>query len=263
MGSHKSTSLDVIAVVPIWAVVMTVLTFTGFGGAAVLAILALPFVLVFPGYAFTAALFPKRSFGAAEQLLFSLGMSLVIVVLGGLLLDLTPFGLEARSWTVFLSGFMICASAVAYARRSEMRPSLLERPFAAVPPRAWLLFGLAAALAAGSIVVSSISAKQQEAAQGYAVFWMLPSTDSAQKRDVRLGVASMQPVTTSYSVEVSVNGKAVHTWDAITLKPQQRWEVTLSLPPGRIGGNDRVEAVLRRSTTPAAIYRHVVLWLRP
>jgi hypothetical protein len=60
-------------------------------------ILTLPLVLVLPGYAVTAALFPNRSLGVPERLVFSLGLSVAIVVLGGLLLNVTPFGVRAEA----------------------------------------------------------------------------------------------------------------------------------------------------------------------
>src|SRR5438105_2536956 len=83
----------------------------------VLGILALPFVCILPGYALASAVFAKRALGIPEYLVFSLGLSLVIIILGGLVLNSTPFGLRASSWTVFLGCFTLCACSIALVRR--------------------------------------------------------------------------------------------------------------------------------------------------
>jgi hypothetical protein len=266
MVSHKRDAL--LMVVLVWALAMPALSFAGFGSTALLAVLALPYVLVLPGYTFVTAVLPEHQFGTAERLLLSLGLSLVIVILGGLLLNLTPYGLQARSWSALLSGLMVCACVVAYLRQRRVRAPLAARPWVSVAPRTWLLWGLAAAIAAGSIVVSSISAQQQEAAKGYAVLWMLPANDgagieAAAQQGVRIGVQSMWPVTMTYSVDVSVSGQAIYGWESITLKPGERWEARLSVPSSKGTGRERVDAVLHLSTAPSAAYRHVVLWLGP
>src|SRR5437899_947045 len=64
--------------------------------------LTLPLVLVLPGYALTSALFPRQVLGVPERVVFSLALSLVIVILGGLVLNFTAFGLHASSWSVLL-----------------------------------------------------------------------------------------------------------------------------------------------------------------
>jgi uncharacterized membrane protein len=258
-----------------WALILIALTFTGFGDTAFLAVLALPFVFVLPGYTFLAATFPKRAFGVMDIILYSIGGSLAIVILGGLLLNLTPFGLEARSWSALLGGFVICASIVAFVRQrrgtepsgeSSERLAFAVRSLATVAPRAWLLYGLAAAITIGSIVANTISAKQQETAQGYTDLWILPADSADQKRAVVLGVNNMQPTTMSYTLVVSVNGKEARRWETITLQPRQRWQATLALSSGggaSGGGGERVEAALYRSSAPSAPYRHVTLWLGP
>lgn len=266
MASHKP--LRLITIVIPWAVILIALAFTSFGETALLTILALPFVLVLPGYTLLAAAFPRRSPGVIDTILYSIGLSLAIVILGGLLLNFTPFGLEARSWSVLLGGFVISASIVAYLRRRGAEPSSERQAFAGRSlaigtPRSWLLYGLAATIAAGSIVATTISANQQESAQGYTVLWILPSDSAGQEREVILGVNNRRSTTTSYILVVSVNGKEAHRWKTITLQPDQHWESTLALPSVRGVSGERVEAALYRSNVPSAPYRHVTLWLGP
>src|SRR5438105_797407 len=70
-------------------------------------VLALPLVFILPGYALTEVLFRKRSLGAPERLLFSIGLSLAIAILSGLILNLLPGGLQAISWALWLGLFTV------------------------------------------------------------------------------------------------------------------------------------------------------------
>src|SRR5260370_189481 len=79
-------------------------------------ILALPLVLVLPGYTLTEVLFRKRSLNAPERLVLSLGLSLAIDVLSGLFLNVLLVGLQATSWAVLLGlltvGFSLLAPSL-------------------------------------------------------------------------------------------------------------------------------------------------------
>jgi uncharacterized membrane protein len=254
-----STALALVTLVLLVAVAITAVTRDNAPGR----ILMLPLVLVVPGYALTAAVFPKRSLGVPERLVFSLGLSLVIVVLGGLLLNWTPFGLRASSWAVLLSGITLGAGVVALVRRQGQRaPTSRWVRFGGVGLafRQGLLMGLAAMVVCAAIAVSRISAAQQ-AFPGFTQLWILPAGTANAKDALRLGVRNMEATATVYSLSVSANGKVVKVWRKIDLKPHERWEAILVLPQIGRPGAARVEARLYRARAPATIYRHDVLWL--
>jgi len=52
------------------------------------------FVLWLPGYSFTKVLFPTKELDAIERTAFSIGLSLALVPLVGLLLNYTPWGIR-------------------------------------------------------------------------------------------------------------------------------------------------------------------------
>src|SRR5437867_4006260 len=61
--------------------------------------LAIPLVLALPGYALLSAVFSgSPGLSAPERVLFTLGASAAIAVIGGLALNSTPWGLRADSW---------------------------------------------------------------------------------------------------------------------------------------------------------------------
>jgi len=99
-------------VVIILTIVAVVLVFIVPSQWLPLRVLTLPLAFVLPGYALMRALFPGKPFGNAERITFSLGISVSIVILGGLVLNSTTFGLQARSWAVLLGVITLTASAV-------------------------------------------------------------------------------------------------------------------------------------------------------
>src|SRR5207245_10291586 len=101
-------------------------------------LLAIPLVFILPGYTLTRAFFRRRPadplsassnglilqprlkigqpFGAVDLMVFSLGLSLVIDVIRGFLLDLIPVVLQWQAWTVFLGLVSVVFALLACAR---------------------------------------------------------------------------------------------------------------------------------------------------
>jgi hypothetical protein len=75
--------------------------------------------LVLPGYALSAAVFRMRSVRTAERAALTLGISLSVAVLGGLVLDALPSGLETQTWLFLLGGVTVIASVIALWRRTR------------------------------------------------------------------------------------------------------------------------------------------------
>ncbi len=258
--NHRS--VDIFAVVAI-TLVAVALAFVVPADIVLIRILTLPLVLVLPGYALTSALFPRRTLGVPEHLVFSLSLSLIIVILGGLLLNLTPFGLRASSWSVLLSGITLGASAVALVRRrgqSMSAPGWLRIGNVGLTFRWGLLLGLAGIMVCGAVAVSIIGAERQPY-PGFTQLWILPAGGATAENAVRLGVSNMESTAMVYRLAVNVDGKVVKEWPSIDLEPNEKWEATLVLPPTGSAGTARVEADLYLADAPTTIYRHVVLWL--
>ena len=258
--NHRS--VDIFAVVAI-TLVAAVLALLVPADIVLIRILTLPLVLVLPGYALTSALFPRRALGVPERLVFSLGLSLSIVILGGLALNWTPFGLRASSWAVLLSGITLGASAVALVRRrgqSMSAPGWLRVGNVGLTFRWRLLLGLAGIMVCGAVAVSIIGAERQPYA-GFTQLWILPAGGANAENAVRLGVSNMESTAMEYRLAVNVDGKVVKEWPSIDLEPHEKWEATLVLPSTGPVGVARVEADLYRANAPTTIYRHVVLWL--
>lgn len=224
-----------------------------------------PLVLLLPGYALTSALFPGREFWMHERLIFSLALSLVLVILAGLLLNLTPWGLRADSWAVFLAGITLGACVVALVRRWRQGISNSRGVRAGgigLNLRQGLLLGLAALIVGGAVAVSIIGAERQPS-PGFTQLWILPANASNSKNAVHLGVSNMELTAMEYRLVVSVDGKVVKEWPTIDLNTHGQWEATLVIPQTGQTGTAKIEADLYRMDAPKTLYRQVVLWLGP
>jgi uncharacterized membrane protein len=220
-------------------------------------ILALPLVLVLPGYALAAAIFPKQRLGAPERLLFSVGLSLAVAVLGGLVLNMTPWGLFSGSWAVLLGAITLGASIVALVRWRE--PLLVAVGQSRTGLRAYevLLISLAALVAVAGLRLVRTPVSPQ-GFQGYTVLSILPADENARDA-VRLGVSSNEFAATSYRLQVKLNDTILREWPAIALAPGEQWETTVVLPTAQ-AQDERVEALLYRSDAPDMVYRRGLLW---
>lgn len=220
-------------------------------------LLALALVLALPGYALVAAAFPARTLGAAERALLTVGLSLSVGVLGGFALNLTPWGLTARSWAALLGAITLVAGAVGLTRRQR-------HPSGAASVVRWrltlsdgLCFGLAALVIVLALGEAHTSAARQPSA-GFTQLWLLPAGEAEQDA-FRLGIKNMQASPTSYRLRVTAGGEALREWLAITLAPGETWETTVALPPSQ-SDREHVEAFLYRVDTPGVVYRHALLW---
>ncbi len=226
-------------------------------GGSIAQVLVVPLVVVLPGFALTAALFRQSLLTTAEQVLLSLGLSLVMAVLSGFVLDWTPWGLGTVSWLILLGSITLIAGGVAFFRPGTKRLLPASRTglqFNRSSLRPLILFSLAALIVIAALVVTRNSALNQST-PGFTQLWLLPGNTANQ---VRLGFNNEEATTVTYRVQVRVANNIVREWSALTLKPSEKWETTLETLPGQSGGQ-AMEALLYRVDTPDKIYRRVVL----
>ena len=219
------------------------------------ALVGLPLVLFVPGYALTAAAFPAGRLGTIERLLFSVGASLALAALAGLLLQWTALGLRPAAWVIALGNLTLVASLIALVRRWR-RPAVdSAQRVAGMTLVEGGLMGLAALLVACALLIARDGALQQRAT-GFTQLWVLP--DSAFQQDsVRLGVNNREPGEVGYRLLVTASGTIIGSWPRITLGPDEQWEATVALPAAQPAAAT-VEAVLYRLDAPETAYRRVL-----
>ena len=264
---QRAVDTDILVVI-VLTIVAVVLVFIIPSEWLPLRILTLPLAFVLPGYALMSALFPGKPFGNAERIIFTLGISVSIVILGGLVLNSTTFGLQARSWAVLLGVITLGASAVAILRQRE-QGEVTERwsgfKDVSFTFRQGVLLGIATLIIGGAFAVSIVGA-QQQARSGFTQLWMLPASSTSKvDNSVNLGVSNKESTPMQYHLAVDINGKLIKDWPAIDLSPNQQWKFTLVLQKSLLAGSAttpaKIEALLYRASDPKTLYRHVVLWL--
>lgn len=99
-------------------------------------VLTVPVILFIPGYVLIAALFPeKQSIDGIERFALSVGLSIAVVPLIGLLLNYTPFGIRLNPIVISLVLFTAIMMAVTVFRRARLpKDAVFEVPFERVKP---------------------------------------------------------------------------------------------------------------------------------
>jgi hypothetical protein len=218
--------------------------------------LGVPLLLFWPGFALTAALFPRWMLGWIERAVFSLGLSLMAGILGAVMLNWSPWGLTPASWTVLGSGVTLAACLVALGRRrGQILPGRITLPNIGGGQLA--LLALAAVMTVGAVSLSRLPVYPPDL-QGYSLLWLTPEADGGTPR-LRLSVRSAELTTQSYRLELAASGVTVAEWADISLAPGQTWETT-TFVVGVPTANSRIEARLYRNEEPSTVYRRVSWW---
>jgi hypothetical protein len=204
--------------------------------------LGLALVFVLPGYLFSAALFPKGTIDSVERLLFSLGISVSIIILGGLILNATPWGLQLGSWLVLLLIITVGSSLVVFARQQHRLPAL-AMPAVRLSASQMILFGAATIMVLAAINVARTPTPAQ-GTEGYTQLWMLPNGASGQG-SIQFGIKSFELTLVRYKLQLFAGDKPLYEWPSIELEPGQEWSQTKTLLPEQ-RGTGSVRALLFR-----------------
>ncbi len=240
------SSADLLTVM-LAAVVAAVLTVAPFGENLVRVALALSLVLVLPGYALTSAVFSEGKLDVPERLLLVPGLSLVLAILGGLVLNLTPWGLSTVPWVLLLSGTTLGAGALALARRQKRPMGVTRRLTIGLDARQGALVGLAILVSGVALEMSRGAAIRQQT-PGFTQLWLLPRGTTSHSTTVQVGIHSLWPETTRYRLQILTgsSGHIVRTWNTIILQSGDDWSTTIYLP---ISGRGTIRANLYLTDT--------------
>jgi uncharacterized membrane protein len=211
-------------------------------------------VIVFPGYAFISLLLSKQTdLSGIERIVLSLGTSIAIVPLIGLVLNYTPWGIRLIPILVSLSTFIIVISAIACLRLMKARVD--ERFQISIPahPLNWSALNRAertltvsliviAVIALGSLIFTITNPGQGER---FSEFYILGPGGKAEDypNQIELGkavelivaIANHERTPTSYRVKVFLNGTEYTEIDAGVIEDQQVFEKAITILPASPG----------------------------
>lgn len=166
--------------------------------------------LVLPGYALVVLVFPARSLAATELLGASIGASLVVSALGGLLLYAVAGDMSRTAWVLLLLAVTLAASAMGALRR-DAPPARAEAvgPRVVYPPapRARMAFNHACAGAALVLVAVAVSVAREAAdrAPAFAELSTVPVTRAGSSR-LLIRVGSHEHRASPFTLVIKWNG---------------------------------------------------------
>jgi uncharacterized membrane protein len=268
---------DLVAIVALSALLIIIIAFLPSNDLRI--VLGLPFLLVFPGYTLVAALFPgKTDLGGVERAALSLGLSIAVVPLTGLILNYTPWGIALNPILASVTVFIAVTSIAAWYRRGRL-PG--EERFAMnfnIGLSQWtVLSGWDRALTAllavsivGAIGIISYVVITPTTGEKYTEFYVLGLDGKAEgypselkvgdEGRVRLGVVNHEyEDDLTYRVEILVDSNNSGMY-ALTLNHEEKWEQEVGFIPEEAGGNQKVEFVLYRIDEEDP-YRTLHLWV--
>lgn len=265
--------------------------------------LGIPFVLWAPGFALTSALFPRveppsrglapsprRLLSPLERFALSIGLSLTLVPLAGLILRLTPWGLEVGPAMVTLNALTLGLIVVAWWRRSRLPEEV--RPQFAVPwpqgpaergVRALQILVLVAVLAAvGALAYALlVPAKDEPFTEFYVLGPGGKSVDypdqlaPGERATLVVGVVPHEHREVSDTVTITLSSGTVVETDgnrtfevastqvllsrAVRLGDLEKSEFPVPFDAPTQPGTYRIDLVLRQEPDPQA-YRSLHLW---
>jgi uncharacterized membrane protein len=222
-------------------------------------IFALPLTFVLPGYTLTELMFHNRSLDTVHRIILSIGLSLVIDIVAGFVLNILPIGLQAISWAIFLGLITIVFSLL---RMFVGRKKVLSSGVSNWVRFRWhevVLSSLAITVVILAIRYSVLNVLQQPQ-PGFTQLWILPSTNINKGCAVSIGVHSFESAPVTFRTLLKVNGTQVTMWSSINLAPQSEWDKVVSIKPDP-SHSIYIEVQLYREDKPNIVYRDVHLTL--
>ena len=243
-------------------------------------LLGLAYVLLFPGYAMQAALFPRADdLDGPERLALSFGLSVAVVPPLALLLDALPWGL--RLWPIAAAEALftlVCAGVALYRRR---RLPEAERPVLALgfDARDWwtaqdrtsrVLFGLLGLALAMFAVGATAIIVTPKPGEFLTEFYILGPEGLAenyprtavlgQPMEVTVGITNREARGADYLVRIQLDSQPVGRTGPIRLAPGETWEAAVSFVPSVAGDDLQLEFFLYKDGGDDP-YRSLLLWL--
>lgn len=246
-------NLDLLAVAALTIIAATVVL-TSFGGSVIRVAFGVPLALLLPGYALTAALFPRSTMGLTERLAITLGIGLAALAVIGVALNWTRPGLTPATWSLALTAVTLVAVLIAVVRRRGIGDEPFDLSSVRITGWQWATFGAAALVLTAAILIARAGALDARG-DGFTQLSMVPLSHST-RTDVQIGVTNRENSSVGYVLELVSGGQMQTSW-TIELRPGETWQTTTTVE--RVKAGTRTSALLYRLDAPQVPYRQVAL----
>jgi uncharacterized membrane protein len=236
------------------------------------------YVLFCPGYVLLAALFPgRRDIDILERLAFGTGLSVVVLILIGLALNSTPWGVRLDAVLLSLTAFVVIGCGIAYYRWRKLALQerfTLDLQFERTPWKDMSQderIGLVALILLLVIVmgVTGYSASLIMTKDQYTQFYILGKEKTTESYPgdavtdepitITLHIANHEGGAVHYRIERvgDVGSERIAT---MQLSHEQSWEQPYTFTLVEPGENQKVEFVLYKGDEKEP-YRSLYLWI--
>lgn len=174
-------------------------------------------LLAVPGFAISRA-FGPRPLSWPETLLVTIGSTLAITVLGGILTALAPAGLGSRTFAI-VEVAVLAATAIAWlsrVSRGEVRWAMHGKG-KRMALASLLLAGVGVVLAGAGVTLATRSA-QDQAGPDFVQFWSLPARESI---GASVGIRNVARVPLQCAVAIDRPDRQGLSWNAGSVAPGQ------------------------------------------
>jgi uncharacterized membrane protein len=207
-------------------------------------------VLFIPGYAIISAILPKV--GSEKTLLLSLGVSISLSAVGGLILNLTPWGLTVITQSLWLSSISIIGIIFAWHRRKTLDHNF-EMGVPSLRKNNLIIFGVAGLFLLVSVLMAYTSSKQAETT--FTQLWAIPGVSEEGNYQIQIGIRNEEKQSETYNLYIEVDGRNLDEWAAIPLQSGNEWTTVYQL-------SGKPSRPIRISLYRISDIQNVYRWLR-
>lgn len=282
-SSNKKPHSDLMLVL-IWVTLVLVFILTpALDDSFIRVALGIPAVLFIPGYVLMAALFPRKdNLNTTERVALSLGLSIAVVPLLGLLLNFT-FGIKLVPILFTLCIYTICLMLIAAYRREKLSEEerfsfpfyrlyeIISNRLSTDRNRAdkiltgILIFSIVLAMGTLFFVIAT-----PKTGEKFTEFYILDPSGKAENYSINLrynlpseilvGVINHEYTSVNYTVRVVYDKEVLSdTW--FKLNNNETWEKNITFVPDKEGNDIKLELWLFKEDNFTAPYRDLHLWV--
>jgi uncharacterized membrane protein len=236
--------------------------------------------MLFPGYVFLVALLPKRgNLDGVERLALSIGLSLAIAPLVGLVLNFTPWGLNTFALTLSLLVLVFCLAGVGLYRqrrlpreeRFEPLVALLAVKLGTNRPLGDRVLSVALVLALlGTIAGVAYATGRHVKTSSFSEFYVVGPQGTVanyptmlapeEEGRVILGIVNHEREATTYRLATAINEARPEELTSVTLEVGRKWEQLVGFSFSIEAPDQQVRFLLYKGTDSEP-YHTLRLWV--
>jgi hypothetical protein len=201
-------------------------------------------IVIAPGLALAITRRPASALPQLDLFLIAAAVSLACVAIGGLVLNLLPVGLSRFSWLGLVGALLLGTAVLARGTLPPLQRETWVRPKTGQA----LAMAAAAVLVVVALAIAHVGVKQPT--EPFSALWVVPDSPGM----VEIGLDNREGATTTYRVDVTVDGRVTASFSSVTIAPGEGWTTVLSEP---VPGGSGMEVLVFVASNPGVVYRRV------